>query len=114
MITKLNLFGYISFVFGLFFASIVGMLLGEWFVGHFLTRLPSILQNPILSFFCVAIPCGLFVNPYENRHLWAKLIDKLDSDYEQRSKIAPINVGLVVGFFSAWTSPSTDVIDFFF
>lgn len=114
MINKLNSFGYIAFVLGLFFAVIVGRFLGEWFVGHFLDRLPTMLQNPILSFFCVAIPLGLYVNPYENRNLWAKFIDKLDSDYEQRSKIAPINVGLVVGFFSAWTSPSTDLIDFFF
>jgi hypothetical protein len=113
MTNKLKLFSYILFIVAFIFSVTVGRLLGECFVGDFIAALPPILQNPILTFFCVALPLGLYVNPYENRYLWAKFIDKLDSEYQQRSKIAPLNAGIVVGFFSAWTSPSTALIDFF-
>ena len=115
MINQLKLSSYTLFIGGFLFAVIIGRLCGEWFVEHYLIKLPTLLQNPMLAFFCVAIPIGLYINPYENCHLWAKLIDnKLASGYEKYSSIAPINVGLLVGFFSAWTSPSKAMIDFLF
>lgn len=102
MNSKKKLFGYVLFILGFVFTFTLGRLLGERFSIYFITALPPILQRPVLPFLFVAILDGLYINPYENLYLWAKLIDKLDSDYEQRRKIAPLSAGLLVGFFSAW------------
>jgi hypothetical protein len=104
MINKLELLGYILFVIGFLFMLMLGELLGEYFVGHFLTRLPPMLQNPVFPFLCFLIIFGFFVNPHENRYIWAKFIAKLDSEYNQRSWIGSLNGGFMIGFISVWAN----------
>lgn len=104
MINKLELLGYILFMLGFLFMLIAGELAGEYFIRHFLTKLPLILQKPGLPFVFIIFTFGFFVNPYENRYIWAKFIAKLNSEYNQRSRIAPLNIGFMIGFISVWAN----------
>ncbi|POZ49534.1 hypothetical protein [Methylovulum psychrotolerans] len=106
MINKLELMGYILFVLDFLFMLIVGELAGEYFVEHFLVKLPLMLQKPGLPYLFILFVFRQLINPYENNCIWKKFATEIDSKFHQFSWIGSLNSGFLIGFIIVWHNPN--------